>query len=245
MAKLWFSRPSNWATLEPPTDPEAAAVPILSSDPADEGKLLDAYTGDPVVPGGGSSGGRLVDCGTVTVDDLAAGAVTLYEWQSGEIVGPLILRDPEFTDGSGVIRLGGALPGTQIALIDNDIIAEGMDLARKGWAGAQDGANPGGLGFTPTLQEDLLASLGAAFGYAPANVWQAGHAYPNFSAVIGGGHIWTTDVGGTSGGSEPDFAGSLGPGFVADNDITWNDAYEITHVGGVHVYAWVSTPVAA
>src|SRR4051794_32880087 len=63
MAKLWFSRPSNWSSLAPPTDPEAAAVPVLSSDPADAGKGIDAYTGSPL-PGG-------------------SGARTFYRWGDG------------------------------------------------------------------------------------------------------------------------------------------------------------------
>src|SRR4051794_10959098 len=54
---LPVGRPSNWEHLDPPTDPEALSVPVLSSDPADEGSAIDAYSGAPLSleSGGGGS----------------------------------------------------------------------------------------------------------------------------------------------------------------------------------------------
>lgn len=62
MPSLPVGRPSNWEHLDPPTDPEALTVPVLSSDPADEGKALDAYSGAPLAlessSGSSSAGDR-------------------------------------------------------------------------------------------------------------------------------------------------------------------------------------------
>jgi hypothetical protein len=52
--------------------------------------------------------------------------------------------------------------------------------------------------------------------------WEAMHPYALSDEIVAAGHAWFANPGGTSGGSEPVWAGGIG-GSIGDGSVTWYD----------------------
>lgn len=194
------------------------------------------------VPGGTDGGSqpgavRLLDLGVVTLANLGD---TLYTPAAGELVGPVFLRDVVYlTDGGVFVSL--LITGDTVALAGWD-----SDLARDGFGYA---ANPPNVDDRLAIAPTSMGPVGVGMG--PSGASDAAFSSTNWEpltpytlnanpAIVAVSHIWTIDDDGTSGGSEPDFAGNIG-GTVVDNDITWTDQ-GVLGDGSAHVYAYVATP---
>lgn len=178
----------------------------------------DDWDADHVIVGGVP---ELLDLGTVDVTDLLAGPVTVYSVPAGAVVLGIYAGDATAPDVAyAYVYVAGLQSDGPVVVLD--YASAGPDTTPSGWV------SPGA---------DIRASV-AAYETGP---WAAATVYPANAYVIEAGHLWFTD-GGTSGGSEPDFAGNIG-GTVGDNGMTWTDETAVPTTGSVHVYALIGTPV--
>lgn len=198
-------------------------------------------------PGGGSQpeNVRRFDLGIVALADLFED-VTLYTPAEGELAGPLLIRDGIFLDAAvfdGAIQVTRpeqdivaepALP--PMAVMDTDILRDSVGTGMNASAGAIVAITDGALVARVVKGDGINAELSE-----PSAIWEAARAYEEFYSIIGSdGHAWESS-GGTSAGSEPDFAAHHG-GTVADNDITWTD--KGAAIGSFHAYLDVCSPAA-
>ncbi len=199
-------------------------------------------------PGGSQPGAvRLLDLGVVEATDLAAGLVTLYTPDAGELVIAGYITDLTAPDTQALgLWLGDGTSFRPQFLAAVGAIAD--DAATGG------GVVSSGLDVSLAVQlsgDPVRAGLCESPGFPLADVWQANHVYVPDSVfstdqethVIGGGHLWFSGAGGTSGNSEPDWAAHY-EGSVTDGDITWTDEGAVPTTGSMHAYITVSAPAA-
>jgi len=197
--------------------------------------------------GGGSQPGAVrrltVD---LTAADMAEGPITLYTPSAGEVVGPVYLYDVVFPN-SGLeifVSRDEFVPGNvsfpPLAGWDSDLSRDSVGYAARGTGGTD-------LGQVPLTTGPVTAGFGSGGDLANDDLtpgWAAATVYAEFDHVVAVGHIWECSPGGTSGGSEPDFAGNIG-GTVADgDDIVWADWGDAT-VGSATVSFDVCVPDTA
>jgi hypothetical protein len=184
-----------------------------------------------------SGGVRRLDLGIITPADLASTPPVLYTPSAGEIVGPVILADLTFADLGGL-----AIQITRQEQIDPDIdpnfpplAAWDSDLARDAFGWTKQNAIT--INVCPVTTGPIGAAFASQVNKLPSGVpWQSNTIYTTDDLLVVANHLWSGG-GGTSGGSEPDFAGNVG-GSVVDNDITWFDEADLlTATGSAHVYA--------
>ncbi len=205
-------------------------------------------------PNGTSGQIRLIDLGLITVADVAAGAVTPYTAQAGEIVGPVFFRDWQAPDVDLwlVVSFGDqwAPPYVTMAALDGSrqegfdsagIVVEGDGLPSNNNPTGVQKVTPIALGQSP-----VIGISNGCYGYGVCVPWEANHSVDctlGQVMVVGDGHAWAAGASGTTGPTTPDFAGNIG-GTVTDNDTVWTDVGALPAVGQAHFYVQVSTPTA-
>lgn len=242
-------------------DPEERYFVLL-----EQGRVGSGITRHAPTTAIGASAARLVDIGIVNVLDLLDGPQTIYTPELNSYVQFLLapfdfvaLAAPDQTgridvvqgdfDPDGTLTSGPPAPYARIGEFEMSVGDTFADMRLN-----IDQSNPP-AGAGAVLSSSLIRHstplaawfLAGADGF-PARTtptaWQPGHAYAHYETIIGDDdHYWAATTAGTSGGSEPDFAGNEGA-TVDDGTVTWTDEGGIPTAGQVHLWAVVMPPPA-
>ncbi len=202
--------------------------------------------------GGGSQTLRYVDLGTIEGADLTDG--------------PVLIFTPDVDEEVIAVFVTGAVPTSDgfigIGLIP-DVVPDAPVSESRPSLFASMGSDPTTVFDTPLLGRTLSAiweiaseSLyaGPLYDGSAANIarlWEPNMLYPvtddDTLNIAAAGTLWGNTAGseGTSGNSEPDFAGNLG-GTVTDGpDLVWTDLQVPTPTdGSITARVLVATPTA-